>query len=247
MKRFTPEQNPGSSLQAVGTPPALLDAIERRYGPIVFDLSAHRANHVCPRYYAPARLVETWDPKLVAKGKDSRDLMLERLIAAGADPEEAGREIGLVVDSKDKAIVSVMNHDRGHEGFDGLTQDWRKIGPGLKFANPEYSDIAPWAKKCHESRERVALLVPLTCGNWAAEHVHGRSLVHGLRPRLVFVGHTRGYPKDLMLAMFGLPGNPTGFECWKWNETGRELEIFDRLPTRKARAARPKQAAIPGT
>ena len=58
------------------------------------------------------------------------------------------------------------------------------------------------------------MLVPASVGScWFADHVFGKALVLPLRPRLVFVGETHPYPKDLMaLAWEGY----AGFELWKW-------------------------------
>jgi hypothetical protein len=46
-KRTMPEQKPGKSEQDVGTPRALIRAVEHRFGTINWDLAAHERNHVC--------------------------------------------------------------------------------------------------------------------------------------------------------------------------------------------------------
>jgi hypothetical protein len=51
--RVAPVQKPGRSWQAVGTPRALLDAVELRYGRIAFDLAADTDNRVVPLYFGP--------------------------------------------------------------------------------------------------------------------------------------------------------------------------------------------------
>jgi hypothetical protein len=50
-----PEQKPGESEQVVGTPRAFLDALERRFGPIRWDLAANASNAVVDggRFYGP--------------------------------------------------------------------------------------------------------------------------------------------------------------------------------------------------
>lgn len=53
MTRTMPAQRPGSSEQAVGTPRPFLDAVERRFGPIRWDLAANASNAVVPNYYGP--------------------------------------------------------------------------------------------------------------------------------------------------------------------------------------------------
>lgn len=95
--------------------------------------------------------------------------------------------------------------------------NWGAIA-GLRWLNPPYDRIEPWAAKCAEQSTigpaRIAMLVPASVGsNWFAEHVFGKALVLFLRPRLTFVGHATPYPKDLMLAVYA---EPPGVECWKW-------------------------------
>lgn len=51
--RKMPEQKPWKSKQDVGTQPEFLRAVERRFGPIRWDLAAHRDNHVVPQYLGP--------------------------------------------------------------------------------------------------------------------------------------------------------------------------------------------------
>jgi len=41
------------SRQDYGTPQEFITAVERRFGPIVFDLAAHAGNRKSPYYYAP--------------------------------------------------------------------------------------------------------------------------------------------------------------------------------------------------
>jgi len=51
--RVTPKQKPGKSKQDYSTPRPFLDAVERRFGPIRWDLAAHSRNHVVADYYGP--------------------------------------------------------------------------------------------------------------------------------------------------------------------------------------------------
>lgn len=102
-------------------------------------------------------------------------------------------------------------------GEDGLAQDWLAI-EGDCWLNPEFADIAPWAKKCQLSLARVGrvfLLVPASTGaNWYVDHVDGTAHVVALRPRVQFVDCPDPYPKDLVLAVYGpIRG---GFSTWKW-------------------------------
>lgn len=157
MTRRVPQQKPGKSTQEVGTPRPFLDAIEKRFGKIFFDLAADKSNAVAPRFY-------------------------------------------------DKATNS-------------LAQDWGKLG-GTLYLNPEFGKITPWAKKASEQRDRsgwLLMLVPSSTGSsWFADHVKGKGFALMLAPRLVFNGHTQGYPKDLALVAYGFGVH--GFDTWRWQE-----------------------------
>lgn len=100
---------------------------------------------------------------------------------------------------------------------DSLTVNWHEF-KGLCFLNPEFNNIAPWARKCRDESNmgaHILFLVPASVGsNWFAEFVNRHALVMFLRPRLSFDGKN-SYPKDIMLCEFGPDTNP-GFECWKW-------------------------------
>lgn len=166
-RRKVPQQKPGRSEQTVATPRNFLDAVEVRFGKLVWDLAATKENGVV------------------------RGRSLHRF---GPDHIETGKR-------------------------DALINDWTKLKGNL-WLNPPYSDIAPWAKKCvSRSGEQaraapIFLLVPASVGsNWFADYVFERALVFFLSPRLVFVGHTQVYPKDLILACYGYKPE---FRLWRW-------------------------------
>jgi phage N-6-adenine-methyltransferase len=105
-----------------------------------------------------------------------------------------------------------------------LVQPWAQLFPeGNLWLNPPYSDIGPWAKKCaEESIKRgglILFLTPASIGSeWFADHVEGKALVLGLRPRLSFDGKNP-YPKDCILSVYGIDvlHRPLrGFETWRW-------------------------------
>lgn len=48
-----PKQKPGRSKQDYGTPREFLDAVERRFGKVAWDLAAHEGNAVVGHYYGP--------------------------------------------------------------------------------------------------------------------------------------------------------------------------------------------------
>jgi hypothetical protein len=92
---------------------------------------------------------------------------------------------------------------------------------GWGFLNPEYSDIDPWAERCHETAAEgghVAFLVPASVGsNWYRDHVDGHALVLALNGRLAFMPDNPDwlYPKDLICALYS-PLVAPGFEVWSW-------------------------------
>lgn len=57
----------GKSKQDIGTPRCFIDAVERRFGRIVFDLAANASNAVCEDFYGPGStrgensLVSPWN------------------------------------------------------------------------------------------------------------------------------------------------------------------------------------------
>lgn len=109
---------------------------------------------------------------------------------------------------------------------DALAQDWTQLRGNL-WLNPEFSDIAPWARKCAETAsdrrprhgQRIFLLTPASVGtNWFAEHVHGKAFVLALQGRITFVGHEDPYPKDCILSVYG---GFVGFDVWDWKRDVR--------------------------
>lgn len=100
---------------------------------------------------------------------------------------------------------------------DSLKQKWN-LYDGNLWLNPPFGHIKPWVKKASKTipSGRILVLVPASVGsNWFADHVWGRARVYFLRPRMMFVGHTAGYPKDLMLLVYG---EEPGVELWRWKE-----------------------------
>ena len=93
---------------------------------------------------------------------------------------------------------------------DGLSQSWRVPPGSIVWVNPPYENIKPWVKKAAEVSyfwgTTIAVLIPASVGsNWWCEHVHLKAAVYFIRPRLKFIGHEQGYPKDLALVVYGLP------------------------------------------
>lgn len=205
------------SRQDFGTPAEYLRAVEKRFGPIVFDLAAHAGNHKHERYFAPAVLTAT-----ITKGETMPGVVVDDLYRQGADAKEVAEAIARIDWSrvpmkkgKQAIEISVRNHDHLAAAFDSLSQRWTT--PGLQFLNPEFSDIGPWAAKCAAEATavaRVGFLVPSSTGsNWFAEHVAPHALTCMLRDRISFDGKNP-YPKDLIFAVFS--GGPSGICLWDW-------------------------------
>lgn len=117
----------------------------------------------------------------------------------------------------------------GRDGFydkeqDSLQQDWT-LHNGVLWLNPEFGRLKPWACKSLESAgpgRTILLLTPLTTCNWATEYVWGKGYVIGLNGRVKFVGHKIGFPKDLMLTVYGWG---VGFEVWDWRNWVRQVPL----------------------
>lgn len=119
-----------------------------------------------------------------------------------------------------------------HENYysaadDTLVQPWAERHPsGNLWLNPEFGNIEPYAAKCAlESRNRhgfIFMLTPASIGtDWFASHTKGKAIVLGLSPRIPFdgmpvnkKGKVDGYPKDLMLSVYGYGLH--GFDTWRW-------------------------------
>lgn len=109
------------------------------------------------------------------------------------------------------------------EADNSLVQDWHKI-PGLLWLNPPFADLGTWAEKCAAEAAlgtRIVMLSPASVSTeWYAKHVHGVARVLFLRPRITFVGAEQGYPKDLMLTLWGV-GSAGAYTPWSWARAER--------------------------
>lgn len=147
-----------------------------------------------------------------------------------------------------KIVLDCAAHDRNHVcpnwlGPGGLAPDALSSrldgitgvpGDGLRWLNPPFAHIAPWAKWL--ARETAAatcvsaMLVPASVGaNWYWDHVHENALTLSVG-RMGFVfrdgaheapacfdskGKPTPFQKDLMLCVFGV-GQKAEFKRWQW-------------------------------
>ena len=122
--------------------------------------------------------------------------------------------LGITAFTIDLAADSVNTQapDWYDEANDSLAQDWRWWWH-WSWLNPPFANIAPWAKKCAESKIKIAFLVPAAVGsNWFRDYVDGKALVLMLNGRLSFDG-VGPYPKDCILCLYGVE---PGYEVWSW-------------------------------
>lgn len=214
------------SKQDYATPNDFLEAVTKRFGPIVFDLAAHRLNKKHPRYFAPSHFVEKYDPE---SKKFSVDALVASLAKRGADEQEAYKAIVAVVDAGKKAEIRVKNHDKEAYRLDAFAQSWSTIseefkspsgGPGLLWLNCEFSEIEPWAQRCKREAERganILLLTPAAVGsNWYRDHVAGHASIDNLNGRLCFDGKNV-FPKDCILSHYHLRSDRS-VSVWNWRE-----------------------------
>jgi phage N-6-adenine-methyltransferase len=106
---------------------------------------------------------------------------------------------------------------------DSLKEDWTTLR-GNAWLNPPFDPIVPWLEQAGTVRDRTAwtlVLAPASPGaEWFADHVEGKCLVIPLRPRVVFVGMSHGFPRDLALYAFGF-GLSGMMPSWRWKSAER--------------------------
>jgi len=101
-------------------------------------------------------------------------------------------------------------------GEDSLAAEWPINGDC--WLNPPFANLEPWVAKCQAQRNRegrIFVLLPAATGaNWYLRYVWNRAHVVQLTPRVTFVGHSQGYPKDLVIAVYSnIVG---GVSAWRW-------------------------------
>lgn len=207
-----------AGLQDGSTPPEFIAAVERRFGPIGFDLAAHRLNKKHARYFAPEAFTFKHDPaKPFPDG--GREALVQRLEWQGALRHEAEIVVSAAAKSTIRGTWSVPNRDPSATALDALKQEWAGLvaGPAPLWLNCEWADITPWASKClAEATEgaNVLLLTHLAVTDWARDLIFGRADVSLLSGRMSFDGKNV-LPKDCMLSHFW-PGQTGRVDVWDW-------------------------------
>lgn len=122
-------------------------------------------------------------------------------------------------------------------GEDALTENWGIVDQlpapprtlPWRWLNPEYARLGPWVEKCALEAANgvpILLLTPASVGaTWYRQWVRPFAYSLFVSPRLQFVGHHQGYPKDLMLSVYahGLVGTDT----WVWKARTSTRETGD--------------------
>jgi hypothetical protein len=216
------------SKQDYGTPREFLDACEKRFGPIIFDLAAHRGNKKHARYFAPSVFTEKYDPEK----KFNSDDVIASLIARGAKEHEARAVVKGAVGRGIKTEIKVRNYDPEAHGYDAFSHSWASLykhfnsldrkdkRPGVLWLNCEFSDIEPWADRCRQEGElgaNILLLTPSAAGsNWTRDQVAVHADIYDLNGRMSFDGKNV-YPKDCMLSHYH-PGAAGDRHIWQWSK-----------------------------
>jgi hypothetical protein len=115
-----------------------------------------------------------------------------------------------------------------HAPCDLFSDDGVRDALGLCWLNPEFGDLKRWSRRAAEvagPHRRVVMLAPAAVSTeWFAEYVWPHAHVVAIRPRVKFVGHEQGFPKDLMFACYGghpptWAGPTSTMQLWRWDET----------------------------
>ena len=103
--------------------------------------------------------------------------------------------------------------------INSLAVDWSQFA-GVGYLNPPFEDIEPWARKCAESaspRFRIVCLWLASVDSlWFDRWVLPYAVSCGVS-RMQFVGADWGYPKSLMVSVFGLGASGFG-PLWRWKQ-----------------------------
>jgi len=113
---------------------------------------------------------------------------------------------------------------------DSLKQDWKSIleegeAEDHKFwresdlaawLNPPFRGVEPWMEKCREESAKGIKIVSLTLASlgtgWYRDQVEGYAQSFILRKRVTFLGQPTGFPKELMVTLWGF--GMTGLSFW---------------------------------
>ncbi len=188
VKMGGPRVGAPDSKQDYATPPEFIAAVEKRFGPVTFDLAAHADNAKHARYFAPNEFVTT------TGSKKTGDLVVTR--TPNLDPN------AVAFDSLDQ------DWTRLGDGLLWLNPEFGDIGPWAKKCANSTRD--------RRGATQIAMLVPAAVGaNWFRDHVAPFADVYLLNDRICFDGKNV-FPKDCLLAHF--QGAPPMICLWGWKK-----------------------------
>lgn len=212
------------SQQDYGTPADFLKSVVERFGPIQFDLAAHKSNKKHERYFAPREFLVKYDPDK----KFDLPAAISSLVRQGALDEEARAIVASEMAKGLKTEIWVPNRDSEAYALGAFFHSWADLSlkfhtgsnPGILWLNCEFDDIEPWARRCRFEAEKganILLLTPASVGsNWYRDLVAGHADVYELNGRLSFDGKN-AYPKDCMLSHF-YNGATLNKHVWEWRK-----------------------------
>ncbi len=130
-------------------------------------------------------------------------------LAATAENAKCGRFIAPEEDSLSVDWKARLWQETEDHAF------WRER-PLAAWLNPPFRGVDPWMEKCREEADRGCRIVSLTLASlgtgWYRNHVEGNALSLVLRKRIVFLGQSDPFPKELMVTLWGF--GLTGFGFW---------------------------------
>lgn len=194
------------------TPPEFIAAVEKRFGPIGFDLAAHAGNKQHAKYFAPPSITLP-----IIQGITTASAVLAELRDKGC------RDLIEVLPFAEGNMV-FANNDPEAAGIDAFKQDWSKCARGdeILWLNCEFGDCAEWAAECvRQSRNkgvRILLLTPASVGsNWARDIIFPHAEIVTILSGRISFAHGAPFPKDCMLSLF-TGDAPQDLCIWDWRK-----------------------------
>jgi hypothetical protein len=205
------------SKQDYSTPADFMAAIEKRFGPVQFDLAAHAGNAKHVRYFSPKEFVHTG----TAEQMDGHRGVLVPLFKDKKRTQPKRNKAGDPLFEKRTPAF-----DPAAYALDAFAHPWAELSakfsapdgePGLLWLNCEFGDVPPWAARCLKEMAdgaNITLLTPVAIANWFRDHIAGRADTYLLSGRLCFDGKNV-FPKDCMVSHFhrGAEGR---VQIWDW-------------------------------
>lgn len=193
--RTGPSIDRANSKQDYATPREFLDAVEREFGPIVWDLAASRANRVCENYYGPG---SQWAQDAFAYGWASTYARMRSSMVMGVGDE-------LIWLNPPYANIAPWARKCAEARDAGARIAF--LVPASVGANWFWDYVAPYARVF--SVGRIMFVTREFVTNGVACDVVERPACFDAK------GRPTAFPKDLILAIYDRALAPA-FERWRW-------------------------------